>query len=203
MHHWITIIQLTCTLLPESSAEYTILKIHFWAALQTLSRHDKFFISCLDKGDTLKLLNNGWCREQLTFYLLISEIGRKLTCYVNKKTIKEINSYTDLIAFEVYSLYVIKGGKKSDLVLNLLKDAFFQYVKMSNWDGLEESYNDTFYYKTMAASDSLIFDVNCYCNVTNDINMYSDSDDDDDSFSLDYYSDLYLFELLNSKLKVK
>ena len=54
MHHWIIIIQLTCTLLPESSANYTILKIHFWAALQTLSRHDKFFISCLDKGDTLE-----------------------------------------------------------------------------------------------------------------------------------------------------
>ena len=55
MHRWIIIIQLTCTLLPESSAKYTILKIHFWAAIQTLSRHDKFFISCLDKGDTLQL----------------------------------------------------------------------------------------------------------------------------------------------------
>ena len=43
----------------------------------------------------------------------------------------------------------------------------------------------------------IIFDVNCYCNVTNPINMYSDSD----TFSLDYYSDLYLFELLNSELK--
>jgi hypothetical protein len=53
MQHWTIIIQLTCTLLPKSSADYTILKIHFWAALQTLSRHDKIFISCLDKGDTL------------------------------------------------------------------------------------------------------------------------------------------------------
>ena len=152
--------------------------------------------------DLGKLLKNDWCVKQLTFYLLISEIGRKLISYENKSKIEEINLHTDSIAFEVYRLYVNKGGKKSELILKLLKDTLFQYTKMSNWDGVAKSYNDIFYYETMSASDSLIFDVNCYCNVTNDINMYSDSDDGD-SFSLDYYSDLYLFELLNSKLKVK
>ena len=148
-------------------------------------------------NDLNKLLKNYWCIKQLAFYLLISELGQKLICYTSTKSVKEVNSRTDVIALEVYRLYLNKGGKKSDLILKLFKDAFFQYAKMSNWDRLEDISNHTFYYETMAASDSLIFDVNCYCNVTNPINMYSDSD----TFSLDYYSDLYLFELLNSELK--
>lgn len=135
-----------------------------------------------------------WCKQQISFYFLVHLVGKWLSFIkdLNRICLEQLKQETDEIASCLYKIYCDHKGVESDLILHLLKDAIFQYGKMGNIEDKKYSASPL-YADLMKSDDLLIFDVNCYCNVDNEINQPQK----EQAFCPDYYSDLYVFECMN------
>lgn len=168
----------------------------------TEQNYNKFKQCIIDSFNEHKincdLLKLKWLNEQIKFYFLTSEIGRCLSSYYEKSKIADIEIVKAKIkkyALNLYILYTERNGVKSKIILKLLEDALLQYSKRPHieYNNCPNFSSKPFYFNAMKADDALLFDVRNYCSVTNALNIKKT----DDIFSLDYYSDLYLFEGLN------
>lgn len=192
-------------IIPYTTKDYNSFLNAYNAFIQQLSSFtikviQKFKSKNIRNSMLTKKLTKHWCEQQLFFYLLISDIGETISLNEDWKKLKieDLIVKTESLAFMLYKLYLDVGGIQSELILKLLEDTFLQYAKKG--DIQKEKYLKSSFYKDyMVSNDSLLFDINCYCNVNNELNKIKKNN----SFSLDYYSDLYLFECLNMIINAK
>lgn len=123
-------------------------------------------------------LRRRW-EKQLKFYYNIYLKGQR----------NSQNSYVRL-------LNTIKNEKLKQIVKKLSEDALLRYEDMKD---MIDNYSSARYLdKYMKSDKSLKFDIDVYCDPENEINC--GSHDYENGLFPDYYSDLYIFELLNEAL---
>lgn len=163
--------------------------------------------SHMEKCDVL--LEKEWCKKQILFYYLVGELGEFLPNTLNrfrdeiikkeptkdKEYIeKKIYAVIDNLSNEIYDLYIYLGGVSDIKILKLLRDTLYHFS--NNGEITDDKYwNSERYNKQYNVEDAMIFELNGYCNEDDPINHYKNS------FCLDYYSDLYIFECINNLLK--